>query len=90
MVELGDKEIEENRSWGEHIGKSGIDQVWLVGEQRTRPIAQGLQDAGYPEENVKVFNSFFDARDHLQKEQKEGDVVLLENDLPDVYNEKPV
>lgn len=89
MVELGDKEVEENRSWGEHIGKSDIDQVWLVGEQRTKPIAQGLQDAGYPEKNVRVFNSFFDARDHLQKEQKEGDVVLFENDLPDVYNEKP-
>lgn len=89
MVELGETEAEENRAWGEHIGRSNIDLVWLVGEQRTKPIVAGLHDAGFPEENVRVFNSFFDARDYLNREQKEGDVVLLENDLPDVYNEKP-
>ncbi len=88
MVELGSSEDEENRKWGEHIARSSIDLVFLVGKERTRPIAEGLLAQGFPEESVHRFDSFFEARDYLQQNRQKGDVVLLENDLPDVYNEK--
>jgi UDP-N-acetylmuramoyl-tripeptide--D-alanyl-D-alanine ligase len=87
MVELGEEEEAENRALGVYIGKSGIDAVYLVGKQRTRPIQQGLQEAGYPEAQIQVFASFYEARDYLSAHQQPGDVVLLENDLPDVYDE---
>jgi UDP-N-acetylmuramoyl-tripeptide--D-alanyl-D-alanine ligase len=87
MVELGEEEEAENQALGAYIGKSGIDAVYLVGKQRTRPIQQGLQEAGYPEAQIRVFASFYEARDYLNAHQQPGDVVLLENDLPDVYDE---
>lgn len=87
MVELGEEEEAENRAFGRHIGKSGIEGVYLVGPRRTRPIYEGIIEAGYPEAQVKVFETFFDARDYMNETKQPGDVVLLENDLPDVYNE---
>ncbi|AXJ00194.1 UDP-N-acetylmuramoyl-tripeptide--D-alanyl-D-alanine ligase [Cyclonatronum proteinivorum] len=87
MVELGEEEEAENRAFGRHIGESGIEGVYLVGPKRTRPIYEGLTEAGYAEDKIKVFESFFDARDYMNATKQPGDVVLLENDLPDVYNE---
>lgn len=88
MVELGELEEQENRSWGLHIGKSRVDHVYLVGAERTKPIYEGLTEAGYDKSKISVCNSFFEARDLMLSRAEEGDVVLLENDLPDVYNEK--
>jgi UDP-N-acetylmuramoyl-tripeptide--D-alanyl-D-alanine ligase len=85
MVELGDSEIEENRSFGEHIGRSGIEQVVLVGRERAKPLFEGLRQAGFPEENVHVASSLFEANDWLRHYLESGDVVLYENDLPDTY-----
>jgi UDP-N-acetylmuramoyl-tripeptide--D-alanyl-D-alanine ligase len=85
MVELGDSEIQENRSFGEHIGRSGIDQVILVGEHRAKPILEGLRDAGFPDDRIYVASSLFDANDWLRTYLGPGDVVLYENDLPDTY-----
>ncbi|MFW6348534.1 MAG: Mur ligase family protein, partial [Cyclonatronaceae bacterium] len=78
MVELGAEEEAENRALGRHIGHSGIDAVFLVGPERTRPIQEGLREAGYPEAQIQVFSSFYEARDYLNTHKKPGDVVLLE------------
>ena len=85
MVELGDSEVEENRSFGEHIGRSGIEQVVLVGKDRAKPIYEGLKEAGFPEQNIYVASGLFDANDWLRGFIAPGDVVLYENDLPDSY-----
>lgn len=84
MVELGESEKLENRKWGEYIGESGIELVLLVGKERTRPIADGLLHSGYPESQILTFDSFFSARAWLNENQQNGDVILYENDLPDV------
>jgi len=86
MVELGEIEKEENRKWGVHIGKSGIDLVILIGKERTKPILSGIDEAEYPRDNVLIFESFFDARKWLTENQISGDIILYENDLPDVYS----
>ncbi len=59
----------------------------LIGPQQTRPIQEGLQVENFPEEQTKVFASFFDAQAFLKSYLRPGDVVLYENDLPDQYNE---
>lgn len=85
MVELGDVEAEENFRFGEHIGASGIEQVILVGDKQTKPIQEGLKASGYPSEQTMVVKSLFEANAWLQQNLAQGDVVLYENDLPDVY-----
>ncbi|MFU8811615.1 MAG: Mur ligase family protein [Balneolaceae bacterium] len=88
MIELGDREEEENRTFGEHIGRSGIDLAILVGEERTRPIREGILNCaenGRPD--VVTVRTLFEANELLQTRAGEGDVVLYENDLPDAFNE---
>lgn len=90
MIELGERQHEENHLFGqhiaEHLSREG-DLAVLVGPRQTEPIQEGLRDAGYPEERVRVVRSLFEARDLLKTELREGDVVLYENDLPDQYDE---
>jgi UDP-N-acetylmuramoyl-tripeptide--D-alanyl-D-alanine ligase len=59
----------------------------LVGPKQTQPIREGLQAAGFPDDQVHVARNLFDARDYLAPILRPGDVVLYENDLPDQYAE---
>jgi UDP-N-acetylmuramoyl-tripeptide--D-alanyl-D-alanine ligase len=86
MVELGERQEEENRTFGRHIAKN-VDIAILVGRGQTKPIQEGLRDEGFPEERLLVVDSLFEARDYIRAELGAGDVVLYENDLPDQYNE---
>ncbi|MEX0823408.1 MAG: UDP-N-acetylmuramoyl-tripeptide--D-alanyl-D-alanine ligase [Balneolaceae bacterium] len=87
MIELGDRESEENEKFGEHIARSAIDLIILVGEEQTQPIRRGIQKSvNGPEVNVKVVNSLFEANDIVMDYAKPGDIVLYENDLPDTYS----
>jgi UDP-N-acetylmuramoyl-tripeptide--D-alanyl-D-alanine ligase len=86
MIELGARQEEENRIFGEHIA-GNVDLAILIGERQTKPIRRGLADAGFPEENLRVFGSLFEAQAFLKSYLREGDVVLYENDLPDQYAE---
>ncbi len=86
MIELGERQEEENRVFGTHIARHA-DLAVLVGPQQTRPIQEGLQAEQFPEDQTKVFASLFEAQDFLKTYLRPGDVVLYENDLPDQYNE---
>ena len=86
MVELGERQWEENRLLGEHIAKN-VDLAILVGSEQTRPIQEGLQAAAFPEDKTKVVHSLYEAQSFLKTFARPGDVVLYENDLPDQYEE---
>ncbi len=86
MVELGERQWQENRRFGEHIARHA-DLAVLIGTGQTAPIVEGLQAGHFPEPQTKIFPSFFDAQAFLQGYLKPGDVVLYENDLPDQYDE---
>ena len=85
MVEMGDRQWEENKTLGTHIARHNIDLAVLVGDEQTAAIQEGLTEAGYPSDSVKVVQSLFDAREFLSTHLRSGDVVLYENDLPDQY-----
>ena len=85
MVELGEREWEENKALGAHIAAHEIDQVVLVGKEQTEALQAGLQEADYPTERMEIVDSLFDAQDFLKQYLAAGDVVLYENDLPDQY-----
>ncbi|GIV61313.1 MAG: Mur ligase [Rhodothermaceae bacterium] len=86
MIELGPRQEEENRLFGHHIA-ANVDLALLVGEAQTAPIREGLREAGFPDEKVRVVRSLFEAKDFLTTYLRPGDVVLYENDLPDQYDE---
>lgn len=86
MIELGERQAEENRVLGEHIADHA-DVALLVGRKQTAPIQQGLRGRGFPEENLHVFDALRDAQAFLATFLRKGDVVLYENDLPDQYDE---
>ena len=84
MVELGEKEEEENQAFGERMA-AVCQFVILVGQTRAIPIKRGLLKAGFPEENIFVGDNLDQATEILGALIRPGDVVLFENDLPDHY-----
>lgn len=87
MIELGDREELENRSWGEHVGHKKIDMVILVGEDQTRAIAEGIRSTqNGSETDLRIVSSLFEANDIVKQYARPGDVILYENDLPDTYS----
>ena len=82
MVELGEREYEENKRLGEHAADV-CDLVILVGPKRTIPIFDGLNDAQYPNQQIIVARNLEEVKQHLATQVQAGDVVLFENDLPD-------
>ncbi|HKP22105.1 MAG TPA: UDP-N-acetylmuramoyl-tripeptide--D-alanyl-D-alanine ligase [Thermoleophilaceae bacterium] len=86
MVELGDREAEENERFGAQAA-AVCDLVVLVGDQRSRPIRAGLSSADFPDDRIHVVANSSEAEALLAKTTRRGDVVLFENDLPDLYAE---
>ena len=86
MVELGEAEDAENKAFGKNM--AGVaDFVFLVGPRHTRPIYDGLLEAGFDSQHIFVGSSLAEASQEMGKMLRAGDVVLFENDLPDNYNE---
>lgn len=86
MIELGEKEYEYNKQLGAYATQK-CDYIILVGEKQTKPLQAGVKEAGYPEDKYYVAKNLQDAIAHLNEIVKEESIVLLENDLPDTFNE---
>lgn len=89
MVELGTKEDEYNKKFGEQIAKVA-DIVILIGKKKTQPIKEGLLTSGFNKEQIIVFNDVRDAYPYINNlaiSVKQDVYALFENDLPDTYNE---
>jgi UDP-N-acetylmuramoyl-tripeptide--D-alanyl-D-alanine ligase len=84
MVELGEREAAENRRFGTQAAEV-CDLVVLVGREQSRPILEGLEDASFPAERIHVVDDAREAEALLARTTRPGDVVLFENDLPDLY-----
>ncbi|MFN3822295.1 MAG: glutamate ligase domain-containing protein, partial [bacterium] len=84
MIELGSQEKEANYQMGKESANS-CDLVALVGKMRVDAIYQGLRDAGFQESMIFRYHTTSDALKALLPQLHEGDVVLIENDLPDQY-----
>ena len=87
MIEMGEEQDEINRNFGRQIAEV-CDEVILIGEMQTKPIYEGLKEKKYKEEHIHILNDVRMAFPLIQK-LKEGETyALLENDLPDIFNEK--
>lgn len=88
MIEMGDKQYEVNYNFGKYIADS-VDLAILVGKEQTKPIQNGIKDAKFNEDKLVVVNDVKEAISIAQNYFKGKDVyILLENDLPDLFNEK--
>ena len=87
MIEMGEEQDKINETFGEYIADS-CDEVILVGEKQTKPIYKGLKNKKFNEKKIHVINDVKLAFPLMQKLQDKDTYVLLENDLPDIFNEK--
>jgi UDP-N-acetylmuramoyl-tripeptide--D-alanyl-D-alanine ligase len=86
MVELGTQEADLNERFGRQAA-TACDRVILVGPERTRPIAAGLAHEGFDPDAITVVRDIGAATEVLRGLTRAGDVILFENDLPDMYAE---
>jgi UDP-N-acetylmuramoyl-tripeptide--D-alanyl-D-alanine ligase len=86
MVELGEREVEENERFGTQAA-AVCDLVVLVGEERSKAILAGLSAASFPDSQIHVVSNASEAQALLATTTRRGDVVLFENDLTDLYSE---
>ena len=86
MIEMGVSQEELNFAFGKNIAEVA-DEVYLIGENQTKPIKQGIESVN-KKFNVHVYNRFIKAyNDIIKASGNEKIVILIENDLPDAYME---
>ncbi|MDD2970858.1 MAG: UDP-N-acetylmuramoyl-tripeptide--D-alanyl-D-alanine ligase [Lachnospiraceae bacterium] len=87
MVELGEKQYSENKEAGVYAADK-CDYVVLVGREQTKPIYDGLLEAGFPEHKIIIVEGLMEGFDRINGIPSEDrkKVVLIENDLPDNYS----
>lgn len=86
MIEMGTEEYEINKTFGKQIAEV-CDEVILVGEKQTKPIYEGLIEKKYPKKNIHILDDVKLAFPLFNRLAEKETYVLLENDLPDIFNE---
>ncbi len=84
MVELGSREKEANQELGRRAAKV-CDLVILAGGTRVHAIEHGLLSCGFDGEHIHLCADGPEAHKLVAKLSQPGDVILFENDLPDLY-----
>lgn len=88
MIEMGEQQYEVNYNFGKFIADS-VDLAILVGKEQTKPIQNGIKDAKFDKDKLVIVNDVKEAISIAQNYYKNEEVyILLENDLPDLFNEK--
>ncbi|MBE6809309.1 MAG: UDP-N-acetylmuramoyl-tripeptide--D-alanyl-D-alanine ligase [Ruminococcaceae bacterium] len=84
LIELGEKEYECNRTLG--LEAAGIcDIIILVGKNRSKPLADGVNSTGFNKDNLFIASSFMEAMEIYSRFADNNTILLIENDLPDNY-----
>jgi UDP-N-acetylmuramoyl-tripeptide--D-alanyl-D-alanine ligase len=89
MIELGDRQFEENKNCAKNAAEF-CDLVIVVGATNKQALVEGLTEGGLKTEKLKQVDSMREALNFLAEDFcSDGDVVLIENDLPDLYESTP-
>lgn len=89
MIELGDRQNEENESAAKKAAML-CDLVVIVGRTNREALVSGLQAGGMSQDKYLVQDTMQEALRHLGKSYlSDGDVLLIENDLSDLYESSP-
>lgn len=87
MVELGAAHDEEHARLGRKAAGI-IDLLLPVAPDRIRALVDAFRQSVGPAARVVPCETFAAAKDWLDANQRGGDVVLIENDLPDLYERR--
>jgi UDP-N-acetylmuramoyl-tripeptide--D-alanyl-D-alanine ligase len=87
MVELGEEQAPENARVATEAARI-CDEVIVVGKTNRAAFVEGLKAGGISDGAVRIVDSREEAFQTLQSILKDGDAVLIENDLPDLYEQK--
>jgi UDP-N-acetylmuramoyl-tripeptide--D-alanyl-D-alanine ligase len=87
MVELGTEQDARNEEFGTAAAKV-CDYIILVGRNQTAAIRRGVFAAGFDADRAISAKNLTDALEAMRGIVRAGDIVLLENDLPDLYDEE--
>ena len=86
MVELGDKQYDENKEVGLYANDK-CDYAILVGREQTKPIQDGLMEAGFANNRMIIVDTLQEGFQMINAiHSDKHKVILIENDLPDNYN----
>lgn len=85
MIELGPRQEELNRKFGQHIARS-VDVAIVVGRYNRDAIIDGIKEEGtLPDDCIYTPETFAEAQTLMLGIAKPGATVLYENDLPDTF-----
>ena len=85
LVELGDSTEQVHQELGV-LAASVCDEIVLVGDtDKTRALRKGIGEAGFLSDNLQLLLNRGEMLEYLKSKVQSGQVVLIENDLPDQY-----
>jgi UDP-N-acetylmuramoyl-tripeptide--D-alanyl-D-alanine ligase len=84
MIELGERQYVENETVAARAA-AVCQLAIIVGETNEPALRAGLRKGGLPEQQIRFYSTREAAFAALRQDQQPGDVVLIENDLPDLY-----
>jgi UDP-N-acetylmuramoyl-tripeptide--D-alanyl-D-alanine ligase len=84
LVDQGAENQQVHTQLGVMIGRANPDRVVIMQNSNTQHIQRGLQDAGY-KGDLHVESDPLEYYTNLEHQIAAGDVVMLQNDLPDSY-----
>jgi UDP-N-acetylmuramoyl-tripeptide--D-alanyl-D-alanine ligase len=87
MIELGIAHNEVHAKLGEYAGQV-CDVAIIVNSKRIPTFIDGFKRSGSGKTLLEV-GSFHDASEWISANKQEGDMILIENDLPDMYEYIP-
>jgi UDP-N-acetylmuramoyl-tripeptide--D-alanyl-D-alanine ligase len=87
MVELGDQHAREHLRLGRMAGEL-VDVALVIGAARIPSFIEGFEEGSRPGHALVRLASFAEAKAWLERNARPTDVILYENDLPDLYERK--
>ncbi len=85
LIDLGHEEARYNKEFGAYM-PGRADLVLLVGPLHTKPIYEGLIEAGFNQDKILVFDTVKEAFNYIYMHLNKDATILLENDLPDAFS----
>ena len=85
LIDLGEQQDKYNYEFGEYM-YNRVDYVVLVGVNQTKMIHKALKENNFNMDNVFVVDTIYDAFNLVYSKANIDDIILLENDLPDAFN----
>ena len=84
MIELGDRRFDENKKIAMQAAKI-CDEVIVVNETNKESLLSGLAEGGLAKDKTHYFATRNEALAYYQSSRQDEDILLLENDLPDLH-----